>query len=243
MEFYERGIYERVRIISCYAKKTIMKAAVFLVFILMAGCGGGSLDSRAEKKAFIEEVGYSSDLERAEEIEPFLQDSDHEVVAWACFNLGYLGARQYIDELAQRLKSDEKQIVNMCASGLALMVGEDDTQLLPILHRTLDHDFLLARMSAVEALGNIGSSRSLDRLVLAFDAESSAEKATVVEALGKIGKPEALPLLEAYLSKVKAMDHAVPNRGGTRGSDLHPDALQAITEKAIVEIGRRSHNQ
>ncbi len=99
-----------------------MKAVVFLFFILMAGCGGGSLDSRSEKKAFIDQVGQSGELERAEEIEPFLRDPDHEVVAWACFNLGYLGARQHIDELALLLESDEKQVVNMCASGLALMV-------------------------------------------------------------------------------------------------------------------------
>mgnify|MGYP005667003211 CR=1 FL=1 len=174
--------------------------------------------------------------QKANEVEKYLEDSDPEVVMSSCFYLGYLGAREYIPRLEALLSDNNDQIVNMCASGLSLMVNKNDTYLLPKLHALLEHDFDLVQISAIEAIGQIGSKDSVNFLLEGFESASSGKQGRIVQSLGKIGSADTLPFLEKYLQKIIDMDHSAPNKGGMRGSNLHPDTLQEITEKAIQKI-------
>ena len=218
-----------------------------LVYLLvfLAGCtdersistDGDEMNlSREEKIRIISEKGYSEDLEQAKEIATFLTDVDNEVVGQACFFLGYLGARDYIADIKKILKSDDQDLINLCVSGLALMLDARDEHLVEEILPLVNHEYLLVRMGVVEALGNIQSKKVLESLMRRFDREAPAVQYEIVRALGKIGDHEALPLLMSYLDVVEAMDHSVPRKGGTRGSDPHPDVLEVAVTEAIATI-------
>jgi len=219
---------------------SVRRLATILLFLL-AGCGEGvdaelNPQSKYEKQRYIEQLGYSGDVANATIIAKYLEDSDDEIVMSASFYIGYVQGREFISELVKLLSNENPQIVNMAGSGLAQMVDIRDEWILPKLYGVLDHEFLPARLSAIEAIGSIGSPSSADILEAMFPKSSSGQKARIIGALGQIGDENSLPLLEAYLAEVMAMDHSVPNLGGARGVDLHPDTLQAITEEAIAEI-------
>lgn len=189
--------------------------------------------SREEKIRIISEKGYSEDLSQAEAVAEFLKDDDNEVAGQACFFLGYLGARNYIADVQGLLKNDDQDVLNLCLSGLALMVDDRDDYLSDQVLPLVSHESLLVRMSAVEVLGNIQSKKAFGILKKRFDQEAPAVKYEIVRALGKIGNADALPLLRSYQKAVAAMDHSIPRKGGARGSDLHPDVLEMAVTEAI----------
>lgn len=207
-----------------------------LLLSLFLGCSEMENEESRKKKDYIEELGYSEEVSNASKIAAYLNDKDPEVVMSACFYIGFLKARDYINDLVLLLDHENPNIVNMAGSGLSEMVDERDSHILPNLYKVLDHDFLLARISSIEAIGSIKSPGSLPVLIGFFKRAGSGEKARIISGLGNIGDKKSLPLLEQYLDEVKEMNHSVPNKGGTRGSDLHPDALQVITEEAIHVI-------
>ena len=127
-------------------------------------------------------------------------------------------------------------VVNMAGAGLLQMVDARDACFLPNLLVVLDHPELLARMSAIEAVGGIGSKDVTLPLIERLHSENPAAKWQIIAALGKIGDESALPMLYALLAQAIAMDHTVPNKGGTRGSVPHPDSFQAILEESISSI-------
>jgi len=195
---------------------------------------GQQMQSSKEKIAHLSSLGYSDDINNAEEIASFLEDEDTEVVGQACFYIGYLRARNYITKLESLMSSSDDSLVNMAVSGLALMVGQRDEYLLEKLYGLVDSGALLVKLSAIDAIGNIGSKQSASILVDRFEAESkNVVKAKMAEALGKLNNQIALPVLNKYLNEVKLMDYSAPKKGGVRGSELHPVALKAILENSI----------
>lgn len=218
----------------------------FLV-AFVAGCfdeksnsdGGDEMNlSREEKFRILSEKGDSGDKDQADAIAKFLTDKDSEVVGRACFNLGYLGARNYISEIREFLVSKDQNLLVLCLSGLALMVDDRDGYLFDQIFPLLKQESKLVRMSAIEALGNIRSQKALEVLVESFDKEVPAVQYEIVRALGKTGDKNALPLLRAYKKAISAMDHSVPRKGGTRGSDPHPDVLELAVTAAISSLER-----
>lgn len=218
---------------------------VAVIYALMAGCSddkndanGGKMNlSREEKFRIISEIGDSGDVGQARELAGFLKDKDHEVAGRACFNLGYLGARDYIREIESFLSSEDYDLLVLCLSGLALVVDDRDDYLFNQILPLISHESLLVRMSAVEVLGNIRGKKALGALIERFDQEAPAVKYEIVRALGKIGDADALPLLRLYKKSVDAMDHSAFRKGGTRGSDPHPDVLDIAVTEAINAIG------
>jgi HEAT repeat protein len=195
---------------------------------------GRQMQSSEEKIAHISNLGYSGDISNGDEVASFLEDDDLEVVGQACFYLGYLRARDHIAKLESLMFSSDDDLVNMVVSGLALMVDQRDVYLLDKLYGLVDSNTLLVKLSAIDAIGNIGSKQSAAILVERFDTEGeNAVKAKIAEALGKLNNQIALPVLNKYLNEVNLMDHSVPNRGGVRGSELHPMTLKAILENSI----------
>jgi len=212
---------------------------LFAIFLL--GCGKSGVEelssSEFEKKVLISQLGESGNIENAERLAVFLEDENPEIVGSACFWIGSLGARNHIRLLSSFLGHENEGIVNLCGSGLALMVNDRDLYLLPKLHETLNHEFLLARMSAIEAIGNIGSKSSTDPLIQKFKvSEFSSEKAQIAIAFGKIKDENSLIYLLEYLEEINLMDNNQPNKGGVRGRELHPSSLKYITEEAISSI-------
>lgn len=189
-----------------------------------------------QKKMYLSELAYSNEPTQADVIARFLDDQDPEIVASACFYLGYLNAREYIPTLVKFLAHTDSQVVNMAASGIGQMANASDAKYLNQLYPVLDHQFLLARMSAIEAIGSIGSAESVQILVDIFDSEAPAAKWQIISALGQIGDSRALPKLREFQSIVASMDHSVPNKGGVRGSVPHPDSFEYILEESIARI-------
>ena len=215
--------------------------SIILVLLFLVSCGEEGKDEVTlktddEKKAYITEIGYSGREEEASKLKVFLNDPNPEVIGTACFFLGYLKSREHIPELYDLLTHKDPTVVNMAASGLAQMLNEEDINLLARLHETLNSNYLLARMSAIEAIGNIGNEQSRNVLERIFVKEEPAAKLQIISAVGKIGSKESLPLLRNYLNIVNAMDFSVPNKGGTRGSVPHPSSLKATLEKSIAMI-------
>lgn len=218
---------------------------VFIVIMACFGCmeqnkiavrEGGMILSRDEKLGIISEYGNSGEINNAKFISEFLEDNDNAVIGSACFNLGYLGARDYLDKISEFLNRQDRDLLNQCVGGMALMVDVRDEYLLPKLFPLVGHEYLLIRMGAIKALGNIKSRESVKLLVDIFNDEVSAAKFEIIVALGKIGDAAALPLLLSYQKEISGMDHSVPRRAAVRGSDPHPDVLDIIVAEAIRNI-------
>lgn len=227
------------------------KAFILFCLIVIAGCSAdspGDADklndpdwliqhgSLAQKEVFLMQLGYSEDPSNADTVYKFLGDKDPRIVATAAYWIGYLEAREYIPTLLNLLDHEDHQIVNMAGAGLAEMAQSQDAQYLNRIHPVLDHEHLLARMSAIELVGMIGSSESTTLLIERLTDEKPAAKWQIVKALGRIGDARALPALREYRLEVQQMDHSVPNKGGVRSSDPHPSSLEAVTEDAIAKI-------
>ncbi|WP_339066201.1 HEAT repeat domain-containing protein [Teredinibacter turnerae] len=193
--------------------------------------------SKEEKIRIISEKGYSEDLNQAPIVAEYLADTDMEVAGQACFYLGYLGARSYISDIERMIDDADENILNHCLSGLALMVDERDQYLYDQVLPFIVHESLLVRMSAVETISNIRSTKAVGSLIARFDNEDPAVQYEIVKALGKIGDAEALPLLHSYQQTVSEMDHSVPRKGSTRGGAPHPDVLELAIAEAIKAIG------
>lgn len=227
------------------------KAIILSCLIAIAGCSAespGDADrpndpdwliehgSSVRKEVFLMQLGYSEDPSNADIVYKFLGDKNPKIVATAAFWIGYLEARDYVPTLVDLLDHEDRQIVNMAGAGLAKMAKSQDAQHLNRIHPVLDHEHLLARMSAIEVIGMIGSSESTTFLVERLSDEEPAAKWQIVKALGRIGDARALPALKEYRLEVQQMDHSVPNKGGVRSSDPHPSSLEAVTEDAIAKI-------
>lgn len=219
-------------------------AFIFLL-VFMCGCNGekSKLDeegavnkSKEEKIRIISEKANSEDENKTLLIAEYLTDSDKEVAGQACFYIGYLGARSYISEIQRIIEGADENLLNLCLSGLALMVDERDGYLTDQILPFITHESLLVRMSAVETIGGIRSTKALGALIGRFDKEISVVKYEIVKALGKIGDAEALPLLYSYKKTVSEMDHSIPRKGGTRGMAPHPDVLELALDEAIGAI-------
>lgn len=192
--------------------------------------------SREEKLKIISDVGNSEGIDNAERIAAYLNDEDIRVASSACFYLGYLNSRSYLAEMIKLLESTDQDVLNSCTLGLSLIVDERDYPLLDRLYQLLEHESLLVRMSAIQAIGNIRHNASSDQLQEIFDTEEPAAKLEIIVALGKIGSTDSLPLLRSYQKTVDAMDHSIPRKGGTRGSDPHPDVLDLAITEAITTL-------
>jgi HEAT repeat protein len=221
------------------------KAFIVACLIAITGCSADRPSdpdwliqhgSSAQKEVFLMELGYSENVSNADVISKFLDDEDAEIVARAAFWIGYLKARDYVPTLVDFLEHDDRQVVNMAGAGLTEMADSRDVRYLDRIHPVLDHEFLLARMSAIEVIGMIGSSESTRFLVERLSDEEPAAKWQIVKALGRIGDLRALPALEEFRQEVKRMDHSVPNKGGVRSSDPHPSSLEAVIEESIAAI-------
>lgn len=192
--------------------------------------------SREEKLKIISDVGNSEGTNNAEKIAAYLNDKDIRVASSACFYLGYLNSRNYLAEMTKLLESTDQDVLNSCTLGLSLIVDERDSPLLDRLYQLLEHESLLVRMSAIQAIGNIRHNASSAQLQKRFDVEEPAAKLEIIVALGKIGNTDSLPLLRSYQKTVDAMDHSIPRKGGTRGSDPHPDVLDLAITEAITTL-------
>lgn len=189
-----------------------------------------------EKIAYITEKGNSGDLSVAGDIVRFLEDSDVQVRASACFYLGYLGAKAYIGLILNHLGSEDEEVTNQCLSGLALMIGESEGHLFEQIAPYIYSNSLLVKMSAVDALGAIGGSKSERLLLDVFDDNELSVKAQIVLALSKVGSAESLPALKSFLLEIRKMDYSVPRKGGVRGTPPHPAVLEHITLEAIKSV-------
>lgn len=221
------------------------KAFIVACLIGIAGCSADKPSdpdwliqhgSSAQKDVFLMELGYSEDESNADILYRFLGDKDPEISAKAAWWIGYLNARDYVPTLVDLLEHENRQIVNMAGAGLAKMADGRDTRYLDRIHPVLDHEYLLARMSAIELIGVIGSSESTTFLLERLFVEEPAAKWQIARALGKIGDVRALPALRQFQREVQLMDHSVPNKGGVRGSDPHPKSLEAVVEESIAMI-------
>ncbi|MDH3750954.1 MAG: HEAT repeat domain-containing protein [Gammaproteobacteria bacterium] len=224
-----------------------MQRKAFIVACLM-GIAGCSADrpsdpdwliqhgSSAQKEVFFMELGYSENASNADVLYRFLDDEDPEIVAKAAWWIGYLNARDYVPTLVDLLEHEDRQVVNMAGGGLAKMADSRDVRYLDRIYPVLDHEYLLARMSAIEVIGVIGSSESTKFLLERLSDEEPAAKWQIARALGRIGDVRALPALKQFQQAVQLMDHSVPNKGGVRGSDPHPESLEAVAEEAIAMI-------
>ena len=100
----------------------------------------------------------------------------------------------------------------------------------------MSHQFILARIGAVEALGQLQSRSSTELLTQKLKAEDPAVRYYIIDALRKIKDRKALPALEGYLREVRQMDHNSSGKARARGTPPHPALLQEALERAIVEI-------
>ena len=221
------------------------KAIIVFCLIGIAGCSEErpndpdwliQYGNSAQKDIFLAQLGNSEDSSKADVLYRFLSDEDPEIVAKASYWIGYLNARDYIPTLIALLEHQDRQVVNMAGGGLAEMVDGRDARYLDRLYPVLEHEFLLARMSAIEVIGNIGNAESTHVLLEMFPDEEPAARWEIVNALGKIGDVRALPALKQFQQEVQLMDHSVPNRGGVRGSDPHPESFDFIVEESIAKI-------
>lgn len=186
----------------------------------------------------IEKIAQSDDPDRENRVAAYLTHGDVDVVASACFQLGQLKARDYIPQLLALLEHKDGRVVNMAGAGLREMIDARDAKLAPRFEAVLAHEFLLARISAVEALGRIRSTDSVGKLLERLKMEDAAVRYYIVASLGEIGSKQALPALEAYLSEVRAMDMGSPHLGRARGTPPHPRVMKEAIERAIEDIRR-----
>lgn len=184
----------------------------------------------------IRAIAESEARDREARIAEFLKHPNPGVVGAACWQLGDLRARQYLPDLVALLKHSDPGVVNMAGAGIREMVSDADANLLDHVTPVVSHDFLLARISAVEVLGRIRSSSSTPLLIERLKSEDSAVRYYIVAALGEIGDRSALPALEGYLEEVRRMDHSSPHMGRARGDPPHPQLLQEAIERAISNI-------
>ncbi|WP_083769741.1 HEAT repeat domain-containing protein [Hahella chejuensis] len=224
--------------------RLLFTLAFFLFLVACNKPGKEQMDSKLmtmskrDKLSLISEIGEADDVNRANEIAVFLNDHDLEVLSSACFNLGYLGAREYISSLASFLHHEDDGVANMCLSGLALIVDEREEYLLGDIYNRLDStNSLLVKLSSIEAIGAIGSVKSVEKLSRTFETdERNAVRTEIVIALGKIKSASALPLLESYLKEVKMMNKSAPNMGGVRGTESHSTVIIVALENSIDAI-------
>ncbi len=127
-------------------------------------------------------------------------------------------------------------IINFVILNIADIVDKSDTAVLDKLHPYIKDESKLVRLSAYEAIGRVANKASLPYLKEVFKNEDPACKFSISELFGRIGSKVSLPLLEEYLKEIDQMDFSQEHKGGTRGSDPHPEFLKNGVEKAIASI-------
>ena len=194
-----------------------------------------------DTEEIIEDISYSKipKAQKVEKISKYLNDLDPEVVCTACFELGRLKARDAISQIALLLTSDNGKVTNMAICSLTDMIDSRDVDLLPGLYRNLKNSDYMTVLSSIEALGKIQSKESIPYLTEMLKTEKTGLQARVITSLGETGCKETLPILNSYLEEVLKMDYGVEDRGGMRGCDLHPVALEIITKEAIEAVDSR----
>ena len=146
-------------------------------------------------RAELEEIAASTLGDKEGRIAAYLSHADPDIVGGACSQLGQLKARDYVPQLLALLEHRDGRVVNMAGAGLRDMLDARDVKLAPKFDALLHQKFLLARISAVEVLGNIRSTESVPKLLERLKVEDPAVRYYIVDSLGKIGTKQALPAL------------------------------------------------
>jgi HEAT repeat protein len=209
--------------------------------LFSAGCGekrhspsptGAAKRAQDEVRA----IADSGKPDRAKKLASYLDNEEPAAVATACFELGQLKAREYLPNLVALLRHKDDRVVNMAAAALRDIIEPGDAKLAGDFEALLSHQFILARIGAVEALGQLQSRSSTELLIQKLKAEDPAVRYHIIDALRKIKDRKALPVLEGYLREVRKMDHNSGSKARARGTPPHPALMQEALERAIVEI-------
>jgi HEAT repeat protein len=219
----------------------LLHILVLASLLLAAACGeqrhspspaGAAKRAQDEVRA----IADSGKPDRAKKLASYLDNEEPAAVATACFELGQLKAREYLPNLVALLKHNDDRVVNMAAASLRDMLEPSDAKLTNDFEALLSHRFLLVRIGAVEALGQLRSQRSAELLSQKLKTEDPAVRYYIIDSLRKIRDKRALPALEGYLREVQRMDHSSGSKARARGMPPHPTLLQEALERAIVEI-------
>ncbi|MFY3383066.1 HEAT repeat domain-containing protein [Paracidovorax sp. MALMAid1276] len=182
------------------------------------------------------EWAQSGDSDKENRIAVYLSHTDPDVVGQACFQLGQLKARAHIPALLALLNHRDGRVVNMAGAGLRDMLDTRDAALAPRFEALLTHDFLLARISAIEALGRIHSTGSVPLLAGRLQSEDPAVQFHIVHVLGTLRSRQALPALEALEAEVRTKDMSSPHFDRARGTPAHPKLMLEAIALAMQQI-------
>lgn len=166
------------------------------------------------------------------ELNPLIEDllsAPHYVHrASAAEKLGETGDSRAIDALITALFNDTDYMVRGTSAVALGKIG--DERAVPKLLEAIDLGY--ATQSAIQALGEIGSSQSVDRLLNLLKSKDDGERYEAVEALGKIGDKRALPSLIETLNEFL--------RGNIRYKTDVPkalfQALRRLADKQSTEV-------
>lgn len=237
-------------------KKTIL-AILIAAALLVAGCEKDNEKEKAkgmtsknteeiiqngsqmEKLSLIRRLASEGGERNADIIAKLMEDSDAEIIGNAAFYMGRTNSRKHIQSILNAAKTNDNKVKNMALGGLAKIVNESDSDILPFLYQALNSSDILVRLSAIEAIGNIQNTESTSILQETFKNETPSVKHQIAIALGKIGDKRSLPFLQEYLKEVNNMDFSQRNAGGSRTSPPHPSILKHSIESAIENINKK----
>lgn len=190
------------------------------------------------KTNLIDKMSDTHDVSFIDLIKFYLNDKNEEVVQKAVYALGEVGNKSILPILFSYLENKDKTLRNFALISISKIVNKNEKDTLNKIYPLLKDEEQLVVLSALEVLDKTASKESLPYLIKGFESRKTATKMKIVEVLGKIGDKKALPVLEKYLKYVNNLDFAMPYKGGTRGSNPHPEFLKKEVEKAIKYISK-----
>jgi len=127
---------------------------------------------------------------------------------------------------------------------IVVAIGQANSQALQSLQKALDDEDYSVRRQAVEALGKIGSSPTVEALITALKHEDSSVRREAAKALGKIGSSQAE---EALIAALKDEDTSVRWRAavalGWIGSPQVVEELIEVLNEALNDENDRVRRQ
>ncbi|MEO1147976.1 MAG: HEAT repeat domain-containing protein [Cyanobacteria bacterium J06638_22] len=129
-------------------------------------------------------------------------DGDHNMRAIAAGALGYQENRQALESLRHAFYEDTHWLVQFSA---AIALGNlKDKQAQAVLLEALDSKNPLVQQAAIMALGEIGATAAIDRLVAFVDADDWMLRKHLAEALGNLPSPQSQRALMTLAHDAKA---------------------------------------
>jgi HEAT repeat protein len=151
------------------------------------------------------------------------KDESDEVKAEAVRALGMIQDNSIGDKLIPLLDSNDVPLVMESVNTLGIFCANGFTKAVAPIEKLLDHSNFRVRKFAIEALGNSGSSTSIEKLFDYFRKEDASieTKELIARAIGKIGGPRAIEILK---------DLIIP-------SELVPKSIMEVRRAAIAALG------